>query len=257
MIAFILVGDLVYSGGVGYSLSQGPRSNSGHDAKSRLDRRRKQTAATILLGLGSIAILLVVLARAFPIGVRFLYSPSDFRGFKVPSQSMCPTICAGERIVADMEAYQAKGPQRGDVVLLRLPAEQALFIKRVIGVAGDTVEAGPNNEVLVDGKPLTLPRVCGSPVVTPNPDEEFRISPRRKCRRDTSSLSATIWPIATTVAFQSLAWSPRINCEASPFSSIGPLAALESAAERSDGRLEAHLAAGLRHLAVFVAGSVR
>jgi len=180
MIAFILVGDLVYSGGVGYPLSQGPPSNSGCDAKSPLARRRKQTAATILLGLGSIAILLVVLARAFPMGVRFLYSPSDFRGFKVPSQSMCPTICPGERIVADMEAYDVKGPQRGDVVLLKLPAEEALFIKRVIGVAGDTVEAGPDNEVLVDGKPLTPPRVCGSPVVTRNPDEELPNFPTTK-----------------------------------------------------------------------------
>jgi signal peptidase I len=159
---------------------QSPPLCSGRDAKSRLTRRRKQTAATILLGLGSIAILPVILAHVFPTAIQLLYRPSDFRGFKVPSQSMCPTICPGERIVADMAGYHSSGPERGDLVLLKLPLSRSLFIKRVIGVAGDTVEAGPNNEVIVDGKPLTSPRVCGAPAIASNPDKELPNFPATK-----------------------------------------------------------------------------
>src|ERR1700731_480749 len=52
-------------------------------------------------------------------------SPNDFKrwtsfaAFKVPSASMCPTICLDERIVADMGTYKSKSPQRGDLVLLK------------------------------------------------------------------------------------------------------------------------------------------
>jgi signal peptidase I len=156
-------------------LPKSPPIDSGLDAKSRLARRRKQTAAAIFIGFGSITIILVVLAHAFPTAIQVLARPSDFRAFKVPSQSMCPTICPGERIVADMAAYDGRLPQRGEVVLLEVPALQmrTLFVKRVIGVAGDTVEAGSNNEILVDGKPLTPPRVCGTPILGHNHGDEL------------------------------------------------------------------------------------
>ena len=41
---------------------------------------------------------------------------TSFAAFEVPSASMCPTICLGERIVADMGAYKSRSPQRGDLV---------------------------------------------------------------------------------------------------------------------------------------------
>jgi signal peptidase I len=72
-----------------------------------------------------------------------------------------------------MDAYRTRSPERGELVLLKLPETQALFIKRVIGVAGDTVDAGPKNEVMVDGKPLSPPRTCGIPVLEQNPSDEL------------------------------------------------------------------------------------
>lgn len=44
-------------------------------------------------------------------------------------------------------------PQRGDVVVFRLPTEDATVTKRVVGVPGDTVEVR-GGRVLVDGQPL-------------------------------------------------------------------------------------------------------
>lgn len=87
---------------------------------------------------------------------------SGFAAYKIPSTSMCPTICAGERVVADSWAYQWKPPQRGDLVLLEHASSDALFVKRVVGISGDVVEPGPDGGVLVNGQPLHPPSPCES-----------------------------------------------------------------------------------------------
>jgi signal peptidase I len=112
---------------------------------------------------------LVIVFNSLPTASRFVRSYSYARAFKVPSNSMCPTICAGERIVADMSAYRSRAPQRGEVILLTLRTSNTLLTKRVVGIAGDTVEAGPKNEVIVNGNPVKPPEICGKPVVEQNP----------------------------------------------------------------------------------------
>ena len=89
---------------------------------------------------------------------------SAFAAFKVPSASMCPTICLGERIVADMGAYKSKSPQRGDLVLVKHGSFPGLLIKRVIGVPGDIVAPGPNGTIIINGEQLGLPKACGIPI---------------------------------------------------------------------------------------------
>jgi len=89
---------------------------------------------------------------------------TSFAAFKVPSASMCPTICLGERIVADMGAYKSKSPEHGDLVLLKHKSSSGLFIKRVIGIPGDVVVPGPDGTILINGKPLIPPEVCGNPI---------------------------------------------------------------------------------------------
>jgi len=113
-----------------------------------------------------IIVILIVLCGVFPTSAQFRNHFSDWGAFKVPSGSMCPTICAGERLVADMNAYRLKSPQRGDLVLLMLPETPALLTKRVIGIAGDKIEAGPKNEVVVNGDALKPPGICGSPALS-------------------------------------------------------------------------------------------
>jgi signal peptidase I len=120
-----------------------------------------------------ILVVLVVLLGAFPTPGEFRSRYSYLAAFKVPSRSMCPTICPGERIVADMDAYHSRSPQRGELVLMEPPETQALLTKRVIGVAGDTIDAGPKNEVIVDGTPLSLPGTCGSPILEQNPSDDL------------------------------------------------------------------------------------
>jgi signal peptidase I len=79
---------------------------------------------------------------------------------QVPSGSMKPSILVGDRIVVDKLAYDLRvpftlqriawfsEPRRGDVVTFPSPVDERLFVKRVIGLPGDTVELRENSLVV-------------------------------------------------------------------------------------------------------------
>ncbi len=96
--------------------------------------------------------------------------------FYIPSESMMPTLIKGDRLVVSKYPYgwsyvspsfhvlpfmhgRLLGhlPQRGDVVILTPPGESSDYIKRVIGLPGDTIEVRAG-VVSLNGKPL--PRVA-------------------------------------------------------------------------------------------------
>jgi signal peptidase I len=75
------------------------------------------------------------------------------QAFKIPSGSMIPTLQIGDHILVNKLAYGIRVPlwghylvdfgkvQRGDVIVFIFPEDRSKdFIKRVVGVAGDTVE---------------------------------------------------------------------------------------------------------------------
>lgn len=110
---------------------------------------------------------------------------TSFAAFKVPSESMCPTICLGERVVADMAAYKSKDPQRGDLVLLKHPSSSGLFIKRVIGVPGDVVTLAAQGAVLVNGKSLIPLQTCGVPIQQQDNSDDYTKFEPTKVREGT------------------------------------------------------------------------
>lgn len=60
---------------------------------------------------------------------------------RVDGVSMVPTLTNGDLLFADKLSYHLHAPQRGDIVVLRPPGEPDQdFIKRVIGLPGDTIE---------------------------------------------------------------------------------------------------------------------
>lgn len=73
-----------------------------------------------------------------------------FQFFRVSGPSMCPTLnvledeCQygkGEFIFVNEFLYNfMRAPQRGEIVVFRPPHEKVYYIKRVMGVPGDTVE---------------------------------------------------------------------------------------------------------------------
>ncbi|AKX93731.1 signal peptidase I [Neomoorella thermoacetica] len=89
-----------------------------------------------------VAAVLAVIIRAF------LFTP-----FYIPSPSMEPTLYPGDRIIVNRLAYRLGDPQRGDVVVFHYPLDPSRdYIKRVVAVGGDTVEAR-NNVLYVNGQP--------------------------------------------------------------------------------------------------------
>ena len=60
--------------------------------------------------------------------------------FKIPSGSMAPTLVAGDHILVNKLSYRLGAPARGDLVAFRSPCGQKTFVKRVVGLPGDTVE---------------------------------------------------------------------------------------------------------------------
>ncbi len=59
----------------------------------------------------------------------------------IPSGSMENTIMTHSRVIGSRLSYLSAGPQRGDIVIFKYPVdEDVLYIKRVIGLPGETVE---------------------------------------------------------------------------------------------------------------------
>jgi signal peptidase I len=61
--------------------------------------------------------------------------------FVVHGASMVPTFENGEYLIVDQLTYRFEEPQRGDVIIMRYPNDPSVFfIKRIIGLPGETVE---------------------------------------------------------------------------------------------------------------------
>ena len=69
----------------------------------------------------------------------------------IPSGSMENTIMTGDRVIGNRLAYLFGGPKRGDIVIFKYPDdERQLFVKRVIGMPGETVVIEDAN-IYIDG----------------------------------------------------------------------------------------------------------
>ena len=76
---------------------------------------------------------------------------------RVEGQSMEPNLHTDQRLVVEKLSYRFHGPQRFDVVVIRVPSQgDELLIKRVVGLPGETVEIHDGN-VFINGKALDEP----------------------------------------------------------------------------------------------------
>jgi signal peptidase I len=93
----------------------------------------------------------------------FLYEP-----FRIPSDSMMPTLVHGDFIfvnkwryglrlpVVNTKVVDIDMPERGDVVVFRKPTDPSLvLIKRLVGMPGDTVQV-IGTGVWINGKPSRI-----------------------------------------------------------------------------------------------------
>ncbi len=137
---------------------------------------------------------IVVIAAAIIIPVRyFLVQPFYVRG-----ASMEPTFEDREYLLIDEISYRFTEVERGDVVVFRYPRDKTeFFIKRVIGVPGDTVRVADGkvtvtndahmSGVVLEEEYVSQPVTTGSEHVTLNPDEYFVLGDNRSASLDSRS----------------------------------------------------------------------
>ena len=73
--------------------------------------------------------------------VALLLKTFVFANAVVPTGSMISTINEGDRIIASRLSYINNSPERYDIILFYFPDDESqIFVKRVIGLPGETVE---------------------------------------------------------------------------------------------------------------------
>lgn len=116
--------------------------------------------------LGSFLWFLAKLLIAVLIFRSFIFAP-----FSIPSESMLPRLMNGDYLLAAKWPYGfsnyslpfnaplipgkifASAPERGDTVIFKHPVDETDYIKRVIGLPGDTV-AMEDGQVILNGEPV-------------------------------------------------------------------------------------------------------
>ena len=116
-------------------------------------------------------VTIVAVALGLALGIQaFLVKP-----FRIPSESMVPTLAIGQRVLVDRVSFRFSDPDRGDIVVFKPPAgadsntcgvehprdsacprptpgrSDTNFIKRVVAVGGDRLKI-INGAVYIDGE---------------------------------------------------------------------------------------------------------
>jgi signal peptidase I len=100
-----------------------------------------------------------------------------FQPFNMPSSSMTPTLIEGDYIFVSKYAYGythyslpfsprlfsgrlfASEPQRGDVVVFRLPKDDSIdYVKRIVGLPGDRIQM-IDGVLQINGQPIKHERI--------------------------------------------------------------------------------------------------
>jgi signal peptidase I len=100
------------------------------------------------------------------LGVALLLRAFVVEAFQIPSGSMIPTLDVGDHIFVSKFSYsvgipftnakiaELGKPKRGDIIVFKYPPDQSVdYIKRVVGLPGETIEVR-RNEIFIDGKPM-------------------------------------------------------------------------------------------------------
>ena len=116
-----------------------------------------------------IAVILALFIRSFIV-----------QAFKIPSGSMLPTLQIGDHLLVNKFIYGVKipmtgtilipwkSPKRDDNVVFRFPKDRSIdYIKRVVGVAGDTIEV-KNKQLYINGEAVNNPHAhyTGTDIMT-------------------------------------------------------------------------------------------
>lgn len=88
---------------------------------------------------------IIIVAAIIVLPIRYYI----FQPFIVKGESMEPNFHSGDYLIVDQISYRLKNPDRGDVVVFRYPLDLSQrYIKRIIGLPGETVEV-KNGQIII------------------------------------------------------------------------------------------------------------
>jgi signal peptidase I len=138
---------------------------------------------------------IIIIALVIVIPIRyFLFQP-----FLVSGQSMEPNFENNDYLIVDEISYRLRQPQRGEVIVFNYPNDTSKrFIKRVIGLPGETAEIKDGEVIIYDknNKPEALDessylpkylKTSGNLKVTLGVDEYFVLGDNRPASADSRS----------------------------------------------------------------------
>ena len=92
-------------------------------------------------------------------GVESAIKSDILQAYRIPSGAMKPTLQIGDHILADKYTYKKTEPKRGDIVIFPFPEDPSKdFIKRVVGVSGETIEI-IDKQISINGEIIEEPFV--------------------------------------------------------------------------------------------------
>jgi signal peptidase I len=106
------------------------------------------------------------------------------QAFKIPSQSMEPTLLVGDHLLVNKFVFEGRGawyekflPYRpvrhGDIIVFKFPFDDhPHYVKRVIGLPGDRLRI-INQRVYINGEPLEEPYVVHDPLGADSFGDDF------------------------------------------------------------------------------------
>lgn len=111
---------------------------------------------------------------------------------EVIGSSMVPTLQDGNQLITDKISYRFGDPKRFDIIVFPHEPDHEFYIKRIIGMPGETVEIGQDGTIYINGEVLeenygygeTHPQEIEGEKIVLSEDEYFVMGDNREVSLD-------------------------------------------------------------------------
>ncbi len=111
---------------------------------------------------------------------------------EVIGSSMVPTLQDGNQLITDKISYRFGDPKRFDIIVFPHEPDHEFYIKRIIGMPGETVEIGQDGTIYINGEVLeenygygeTQPQEIEGEKIVLSEDEYFVMGDNREVSLD-------------------------------------------------------------------------
>ena len=156
--------------------------------RRRRQRKEIEKKSAIKAVLGWIFQIFVVVLIAYVVVFFFGQTRTNV------GQSMNPTLAGGDTVLLNELSYKLKSPARGDVIAFKVNGSNSSYIRRVIGLPGETVQIKDgaiyiNDEKYEEDESIMPIRNAGiaEKKITLNSSEYFVLSDNRDSSEDSRS----------------------------------------------------------------------